>query len=318
MIEIVFSDSACGGLKVAQHYGKGNYNGGAIGVCILHEDGRKPTREELKAAQREAEEKARLDWERATPMGGNSSDIYGFNLMLSVGDITENKPGSQRQAVMEQLFSIYPDNEGKQAAQELLQKAQSNLYTVCDRAAAGEALRIWYSNQPDELCGLYWLLARLNELKEHGPVYLVKLPEWEADEEGNIIRKTNWGEVAPGEWNRYVILQTQAPPIFCQSCASHWLTLQKENAPLRAVLNGQLVSAPETIYDDFIVREIAEEGEEFQEAMIIGRVLGNYQLGISDSWIAYRIEEMIRAGKLEPVTFPADDSPVYHRILKLK
>jgi ribonucleoside-diphosphate reductase alpha chain/ribonucleoside-triphosphate reductase len=47
MIEIVFSDSAWGGLKVAQHYGKGNYNGGAIGVCILHEDGRKPTREEL-------------------------------------------------------------------------------------------------------------------------------------------------------------------------------------------------------------------------------------------------------------------------------
>lgn len=36
--------------------------------------------------------------------------------------------------------------------------------------------------------------------------------------------------------------------------------------------------------------------------MIIGRVLGKYQLGIGDSWIALRIEEMIRSGKLEAVT----------------
>lgn len=82
------------------------------------------------------------------------------------------------------------------------------------------------------------------------------------------------------------------------------------------MLNGQLVSVPETIYDDFIIREIAEEGKEFHEAMIVGRVLGKYQLGIGDSWVALRIEEMIRTGKLEPVTELAEDSPIYHRVLK--
>ena len=85
---------------------------------------------------------------------------------------------------------------------------------------------------------------------------------------------------------------------------------------MRAMLNGQLVSAPKTLYDGFILREIAAEDDEFQEAMIIGRVLGKYQLGIGDSLVACRIEEMIRAGKFEVVSAVAEGMPTYHRVLK--
>lgn len=85
---------------------------------------------------------------------------------------------------------------------------------------------------------------------------------------------------------------------------------------MRATLNGQLVSVTETLYDDFILREIAAEDGTFQEAMVVGRTLGKYQLGIGDSWVALRIEEMIHAGKLEIVTPAAEDMPRYYRILK--
>ncbi|NCB04942.1 MAG: hypothetical protein EOM69_05400, partial [Clostridia bacterium] len=72
MIELVFGDSACGSLKVAQHCGRGCY-GGSVGVVVSHTDGSKPTEQELCAAQREAEEKARIAWKNAVPMGGNSA-----------------------------------------------------------------------------------------------------------------------------------------------------------------------------------------------------------------------------------------------------
>ena len=85
---------------------------------------------------------------------------------------------------------------------------------------------------------------------------------------------------------------------------------------MRATLNGQLISAPETLYDDFIFREIAAEDEIFQEAMIVGRVLGKYHLGIGDSWIAFRIEKMIHDGKLEVVTAADKDMPIYYQVLK--
>ncbi len=313
MIDIVFSDSACGSLKVAQHYGKGKYQGGSIGIIGNHD----ATKEEVETARREAEEKARLAWESATPMGGKTSDIYGFNLMLSVGDISENQPGTKRKLTLENLYSVYPNDEGRQATEEILKRANENLKTIRESTATGEALRIWYSNQPDEMCGLYWFMSQLNQWKvDDVRVSIVKLPEWEANEKGNIVRKNSWAEVAPEEWQHCLALQKTVLPLFIQSCASHWQELQAESAPLRAVLNGQLVSTSEKLYDDFILREIAVEGNEFHEAMIIGRVLGKYQLGIGDSWVALRIEEMIHAGKFEAVNASEKDMPIYHRVLK--
>jgi hypothetical protein len=317
MIDIVFSDSACGSLKMAQHYGKGKYQGGCMGIIVSHDDRSKPTKEEVEIARREAEEKARLAWESATPMGGKTSDIYGFNLMLSIGDISENQPGIKRKLTLEHLYSVYPKDEGHQAAEEILNRANEDLKTIRERVAVGESLRIWYSNQPDEMCGLYWFMGQLNQWKVHdGQVSIVKLPEWEADERGNIVRKNSWSEVAPEEWQRYLSMQKTTLPVFIQSCVSLWQELQAENAPLRAMLNGQLVSTSEKLYDDFILREIEAEGEEFQEAKIVGRVLGKYQLGIGDSWVAFRIEEMIHDGKLEAVTAGDKDMPIYHRVLK--
>lgn len=316
MIEVVFSESVCGSLKAAQHYGEGKYQGG-VSVIIRRGSGSGPTKEEIEAAQRKAEEKARLAWEGAIPLGGNPADIYGYNLLLSVGDISENQPGIRRKQVLEHLYSFYPNGEGYQAAGEIFKRVNESLKTVRERAAAGESIRIWYSNQPDEMCGLYWFMGQLNQWAVHsGQASIIKLPEWEADDNGNIVRKNSWGEVAPDEWHRYLALQRVALPVLCQNCASHWRTLQKENAPLRAMLNGQLVSVPETLYDNFIIREIVAEDETFQEAMVIGRVLGKYQLGIGDSWVALRIEKMICAGKLEPVTAAAEDVPIYHRLLK--
>lgn len=39
MIEIVFGESACGSLKIAQTYGKGKYRGSAVSIFMRHEDG---------------------------------------------------------------------------------------------------------------------------------------------------------------------------------------------------------------------------------------------------------------------------------------
>ena len=52
MLEIVFSESACGALKLAQRYGAGEYRGGAIGVIARNEDGSEPSREELDRLRR--------------------------------------------------------------------------------------------------------------------------------------------------------------------------------------------------------------------------------------------------------------------------
>jgi len=318
MIKVVFGDSACGGLKMAQHYGEGEYSGGAFGVFVSHHDGSEPTEEEIQAARREFEEKERLEWANATPMGGNPADVYGFSYGLSIGDISEGIPGEKRGQVLEWLYSIYPNmDEDPAFTDELMQRGKDVFGKACKRISEGEDVRVWYSNQPDELCGLYWFMAQLNRLElRDGQVILVSLSDWEIKEDDNIVVQSGWGGVKPGDWHKHLDLQTVAPSAFLSMCAAQWERLRQENAPLRAVLNGRLVSVPETLYDEFIVREIEAEGNEFHEATVIGKVLGKYELGVSDAWIAHRIEKMISAGSLIPVTNAAPDSPIYHRRLK--
>ncbi|WP_414150930.1 DUF3658 domain-containing protein [Acetobacterium carbinolicum] len=317
MIDILFSDSACGSLKIAQHFGEGKYPVGCMSIIVSHTDGSKPSKEEIETARKEAEEKARMAWDNATPLDGKTSDIYGFNLLLSIGDISENRLGIKRKQVLEHLFSVYPNDQEHQVAKEIVNRAIEDLKTVRERAAKGETFRVWYSNQPDDMCGLYWFMSQLNQWNVNdGQVVIVKLPECECDGNGNVVQKNSWAEVAPEEWYQYFAFQKTVSSVFIQCCASHWQALQAENTPLRAVLNGQLVSMSEKLYDDFIRCEIEAEDEKFHEAMIVGRVLGKYQLGISDSWVALRIEEMIKDRKLETVTWGDKDMPFYHRVLK--
>lgn len=312
MLEIVFSESAYGSLKVGQSYGVGKYRGGATSVFIRKEDGSHPSKEELLAAERRAEEKARRDWENAIPLGSKGKDLYCFDLALSIGDITEMGIGSQRKAALSKLRSIWPIEDSDDELEEKLLKDQTALDAVLERSAAGEPIRIWYSHNPDEMCGMYWLMSLLRPIKDRGPVYLVKLPEWEYREDGVICSHNGWGELGPGEWGRYQTLQQEAMPAFFALCATKWSQLKEENAPLRVFLNGQLQSVSDTIYDSFILREIKRQPEVFVEAIVVANVLGKYQLGIGDAWVALRIEKMIEAGKLEVVE-PASDGDIVYR-----
>ena len=92
--------------------------------------------------------------------------------------------------------------------------------------------------------------------------------------------------------------------------------MQEENSPLRAMVNGQLLSVGADFYDGIILREIEKQPVEFHEGRLIGEILGRYQLGLGDSLIALRIEEFISRGMLTPATEPMEDRPIYHRYLR--
>lgn len=98
--------------------------------------------------------------------------------------------------------------------------------------------------------------------------------------------------------------------------AEHWRALRKENASLRAVINGKLVSVSENIYDKYILGEITLQPSEFCEASVIGSVISKYQLGIGDDFIAHRIEKFIGDGTLEFTGNKSGSGRIYNRILR--
>lgn len=197
-------------------------------------------------------------------------------MALSVGDISDNGIGEQRKNVLKKMLSVWFVEDLDYQVEEKIQKIKTTLSSVIERYVAGEEVRIWYSYNPDELCGMYWLMKQLRPLNCQTTIYLVKLPAWEYGKENTMTSKIAWGEVSPGEWGKYITLQEKAKPVFLSACAMKWNQLQNENAPLRAMLNGKLQSVSEDIYDSFILREIAEQPEQFKMAIVIGNVLGKY------------------------------------------
>lgn len=296
MIEIVFSQSAYGSLKFAQQYYWKKHS-----VCIVdsvlasrHESSRK----ELKTSEKEA-------------------DAYCIDVLWSIGDISDDGIGSLRRRVLEQ--ATFADSYGENADQcidKRLQTALNALQIIQKRVADGEPLRIWYSHNPDEICGFCWLLAQLQEKNVHGSIYSVRLPDWEYSRNGTLCTHIGWGEISPEDWKKHLALQQEVKPVLLTACAMRWKQLQKENAPLRIYLNGRLQSAPEDIYDSFILQAVDAQSDEFSEAELIGSVVGKYQLGIGDTWIALRIEQFIKQGMLDIVTSLPADGMNYRRILR--
>lgn len=313
MLEIVFNESAAGCLKYAQHCGIGPYHG-AVSVFLKSKDGQRPSEQEIKQAQKKVEAEARAKWERAVPLGGSVRDVFCFAGDYSVGDISGDGLSQARLDSISKLFSIFPEELPDMLS--VIDNSIRNFEVLTERIAQGEMPRIWYSEQPEEMCGLCWFLTQLkSRVKTLPPMQAIKLPN--LVRKGDVmVRYLGWGGVAPEEFHGFLSLSEEVTPAFATAAQMRWRELQERNTPLRAVVNGTLRSVLENFYDYEIEAELAKMDDEFHEAELIGNILGRSQLGVGDAWIALRIEKMIQDGRLAPLTRPKPGDIIYRRMLK--
>ena len=212
-------------------------------------------------------------------------DVFCFADDLSMGNI-ENVLSEKR------LDSI-----GKTSL-ETIQNTKETLNLLIQKCQSQEAIRIWYSNYPNEYCGMCWLIYELKKRMAKLPqIFLILLPN-QVESENTIRKYMGWNEVHSKKLHNFLSLQKEAIPAFIDSAAFEWEKLQKENTMLRVCINGTIQSVPENFYDFFIEKEMAKMDDEFYEPALMGNVLGKYQLGIRDTWIAIRMDKMIEEGKL--------------------
>lgn len=238
---------------------------------------------------------------------GDECGAIGLSLYLDTGDISGDLFGARREEALRRLFC---GPEGAEAALALMAANRAGQDRLLGAAARGEPVRIWYSDAPGEACGLLHAAALLEGLP--CPVWAVKLPDIVPTDEG-WTEYGGWCDVSPGEFAVFSEAQRLLSAPERRALAAHWQQLTRENAPLRAVVNGRVRSVPEAFYDDLIDRHMPRGA--FVEARLIGDVLGREQPGISDGWLALRIEARIRAGGLRVVR-PAADGHPYTRVLE--
>ena len=305
MIEILFTESAAGSMKLAK--GIKNIVGSSTAVFIHSDEEGKISPEELEAEWLLVEEEYRKKRENAIRVEGNPLDVACFPLNLSMGDISAPFFGERAEYLQSTVLIGGPDFS--RIGAELMETARKSLERVRE---AREPVRIWTSHNPDEFCGFCHILT---ELLKDADIRVVELPEYEVFEK-EIRTYSGWGEIDPYELGRFQRLERPLSTTERRYFSVLWRTMQQENSPLRAMVNGQLLSVGADFYDGIILREIEKQPVEFHEGRLIGDILGRYQLGLGDSLIALRIEEFISRGMLTPATEPMEDRPIYHRFLR--
>ena len=289
MLELCFDMSTCGALRVAQHCGGGGK--GAVGVIVAASDQGDPVAEQ--AARRAAEAFRRQEeLEReAIPLGGSPNDVLTLSLGLDMGDIREPL-GEVRYQLQRQWY----DGEN-----EIADRDWGRNLEAAERLKAcgpGDTVRIWADRTPHSACGLLHAASLLKDTK--AAVHVVFLPLWRETGDGKtLVSYLGWGEVEPELFGHFLSHEIPVPPVALGAMAHQWEALRRENAPLRAVVNGQVRSVREDFYDEMIRRHIPEGQTKI--ANIIGDVLGREKPGIGDVWLAERIRWMLSAGELRMV-----------------
>lgn len=305
MIEIMFSESAACSMQMVKSLN--NIVSSSTSVVFRKSDGGIPTPEELELEQARVEEEHRKKHENAVPVEGNSKDVACIPLNLSIGDISE--PFSDERVEFLQSMVLIAGEDFTGIGRELMETARKSREKILNTSGS---VRIWTSHNPDELCGFCHILTCL---PENADIRVVELPDHEVLQ--NEIRSySGWGEIEPTDLGRFQTLERSLSATERRYFAGLWRELQRENGKLRAVVNSRLCTVGEDFYDHFILRELEMETEQLHEGRLIGRILGKYLLGLSDSLVALRIEELIFRGMLVPVTAPAEGCPIYHRYLK--
>ena len=292
MLEVVFSDSAKGAMKVAKNYNKKNMLNGAVGYI-----GKKPSEEE---SEKQFEGKA---------LGGNFKDVVCIGFNLDIGDIAGGIDSEARKNVFKKVFGsvTFEDNE----IERYFNSQREDFEKLLINAKSGEPIRVWKSNTPYSACAFAFLCDALRNIE--CKINTISLPEYWKISDNTIQSYADWTEILPGHFHRFLTLEREISNNEKRMQSSLWNDLRAENAPLRALVNGKLISVPEDFYDHIIIKNIPDQ--EFVMAKLIGTILGKYPLGVGDGWYALRIKKMIADGELEIVA-DKDASHPYGKILR--
>lgn len=296
MLEVVLNESIKGGMKLAQNYSPDCMRGASVGFI-----GERPTEEEMAEYNKEFVE--------GSAMGGETQDVICIGFSLDIGDISGSIDGPERRSVFEQRMGGMMPYE-REEVDDFFQTQCEDLRRLMT-AETEKPIRVWIDHAPYSVCGYFYICDLLR--KKECDLRVIELPKADYFFAHSMKYYGGWHEVPPGKLVEFLPLERSVTEEEKNYYADRWTVLKEENAPLRAVINGSVLSVPENFYDDLLLRNLPDKP--FVMASFIGQILKRYPIGVSDNWYAVRIRKMIEEKHLQVVGIQDDLHP-YGKVLR--
>lgn len=277
MIEVLFGESEAGSMKAAKNKIVLSRVNGPVSVWM--------------AGKKTPPQKPFTGW-----IEGTSEEVICLGFMMDIGNIKEPMESSYRKELICSMLTQgqWGAEDGAEEELKNMGEAYENeLQRLINYLDEGEAVRIWYSDAPYSRCGLYSLCQILKGYENE--ISVVKLPAYMV-RDTVICSYQSWGEVSAEEFAGFLPYEKLLSREEIRMYAMVWSDLVEDNSPLRAVVNGRVLSVPEDFYDFLIWKWLKDVP--VKEARLIGNILGHTQIGVGDWWYARRIEYYVKQGKI--------------------
>jgi hypothetical protein len=292
MIELAFGESPAGALKLAKSMKQGDRLNGAITV--------------IGGAGKQQSEAKEPHHRTGIPIEGSPEDVETLTLALDIGDISDmDSDMHARKKLLDELFADFPS-----VSEQIWKTNEHALMRLQEAKATLEPIRMWiYVGNPAELCGLYFVCHLMADAQ--APLSVVCIPEQIQKDDG-IISFNSTGEINPETSGAFTEYEEPISELQRRVYANIWDDLARQNASLRAVINGSLVGVPKDFYD-FALRANMPDGD-FKVVQLIGKTLSQIP-GVGDRWLFLRIQAMLQSGELIAASAATEDHP-YSEVVK--
>jgi len=293
VLEVAFSESVAGSLK----YAAGRKRGQMVGqgaVSVICDD---PAEKKRILAQMQ---KPKI-WQGGE-LNCSAKDVVSLHLQLDWGGIAElGADLNARRSALEQLYGDFPG-----VADELIGAAKKAL----EQVFSAQEMRLWIGGQDAcDIIAAFWIchLLRGKNVKMHA-VYLPAMEQTGSE----IICYGGAGDFEPERLSLEARNAHEITPEMQRYMANRFCELAEENAPLRAMVAGRVLSVPENIYDTALLSCVPEG--ECKLGLVIGKALGKLR-AVGDDILRRRVRSLLSCGVLELVCPEQDENP-YSAVVK--
>ncbi|MGG7163278.1 DUF1835 domain-containing protein [Clostridium ihumii] len=157
-----------------------------------------------------------------------------------------------------------------------------------------DIIYFWHGQNAIEICGLMYTLELLNDKWKN--VYLINVSDRPIEVKYGIYIPRCTSEIMPEKFGEYIKINRNIDEDRYVKLSTQWKSLKKENSNLRILKEGKVENVNEDYFDTFILKYTPKEFK--KSARIIGEVLGNSEILISDVYIFWRVKELIKMGMI--------------------
>lgn len=176
-----------------------------------------------------------------------------------------------------------------------LETCYTKFYKDINDIKSEDEIYIWYGECGREMCGMMYTLELLKNKSEN--LHFINVSDLVHKWQAGIYIPRSSAEIPPEKLGEYIKVARKLNDNEQEELLRQWETLKNENSLLRIFKEGKVISVSEDYFDADILKWTEKELK--KSARIVGSVIGYSETRISDSYIFWRIKELVKAGQLK-------------------